>query len=239
MKLSIIVPCYNEEEAFPHFVESLNPVVDSLSDSYEVELIFIDDGSRDKTPRLLEEYRKKSAHVRVLTHEVNRNLGAVLKTAFSNVSGDIILATDCDGTYPPHQITEILSYLDEDTDMVMASPYHPQGKVEGVPGYRLLLSRSISAIYSRLLGTKIYTYTALFKVCKRKVIEAIEIRSDDFIGVTEWAVFPLLKGFDVKEYPTTLYVRKYGQSKIKLFSTIISHLRFIFRLIEMKRKGDH
>ena len=237
MKLSIIVPCYNEEESLPHFIDSIKPVMNLLANSYELELIFVDDGSTDDTALLLENYKKKFDYIKIFTHKVNMNLGAALKTAFSYTSGDIVLATDCDCTYPPSQIIEILGYLEAHTDMVMASPYHPDGKVEGVSKYRLFLSKSISAIYSTILGRKIYTYTSLFKVCKRKVIEEIKIESDDFIGVTEWAVYAILKGFKVMEYPTTLYARKYGKSKIKLLSTITGHLKFILKLLKIKPRG--
>jgi dolichol-phosphate mannosyltransferase len=230
-RLSVIVPCYNEEQSLPHFMTDFQMIFEELNRNYDVELIFVDDGSTDNTPILLENLKKEFGYLKVHTHNRNKNLGAAIKTGFSECTGEIIVTTDCDGTYPPSKIIEILYLLDQGTDMVIASPYHPEGKTHGVPAYRRFLSESISSLYSIFFPQKIYTYTALFRACRRQLLDQIKIKSDDFLAVTEWTIFALQKNFVIKEYPTTLFVRKYGVSKMRTASVILSHLKLLSYLV--------
>jgi len=172
---------------------------------------------------------------KIISYSRNRNIGGALKEGFKHISGDIVVTMDSDCTYPPEEIVSLLSLLGEKTDIVTASPYHPKGKVENVPRYRLLLSRTISIIYGMILGEKLYTYTAVFRAYKREVIDKIKIRSNGFIGVTELLLFSILKGYKVKEFPTTLHSRVYGRSKIKLLKTIKEHVTLILYLIKLRR----
>jgi len=107
-----------------------------------------------------------------------------------------------------------------------ASPYHPDGQVVGVPGYRLILSRGSSMIYRFLVDWRIHTYTCLFRAYRREVIEQIQFKSDGFLAGTELMVKAMLKGFRVKEFPAVLYRRMFGVSKAKLMRTIAAHLKF-------------
>jgi dolichol-phosphate mannosyltransferase len=233
MKLSIVVPCYNEEKGIPNLALQLSPVLKELKRKYAVELIFVDDGSTDNTFSLLKKYFGKSA--KILRHEKNKNLGAALRTAFAEVTGDIIVTMDSDCTYPPKEIPNLIAMLDDETDIVTASPYHPKGRVANVPKYRLFLSKSISRIYGAILKQKIYTYTALFRGYKKDVIKNVRFKSDNFIAVAELLVFAVKKGYRVKEFPTTIYSRKFGTSKMKLADTIIRHLKLVKYLITHKQ----
>jgi dolichol-phosphate mannosyltransferase len=115
--------------------------------------------------------------------------------------------------------------------IVTASPYHPDGEVVGVPGYRLFLSRGSSLLYRILLDWKIHTYTALYRAYRREVVDQILFSADDFLGGTELMVKAMLKGYQVDEYPAALHRRMFGVSKAKLMRTIISHLNFQGRLV--------
>jgi len=234
MKLSIIVPCYNEEKGISHLVAQLDPAVNELKKDYDVELILIDDGSTDNTYNLLKKYYSKKKGAIIIKHKKNMNLGGALKTGFKIASGDLVATIDSDCTYPPKEIINMLKLMKDDVDIVTASPYHPKGKVENVPAYRLLLSKTISKLYSILLNCRISTYTALFRIYRKDVIKNIKNKSNDFLGVTEMLILPILAGYKVVEYPTTLHVRKYGSSKIKLFNIIFSHLKFLVKLINYK-----
>jgi len=231
-KLSIVIPCYNEEESIDYLYKQITPAIKELKKSYKVELILVDDGSTDNTLKLMEIYFKKEANI--VTYQDNRNVGGALKEGFKHVTGDIVVTIDSDCTYPPKDIKNILKLLDDDTDIVTASPYHPDGKVENVPKYRLFLSRTISKIYGRIVGKKLYTYTSIFRAFRREVLDYVEIKSNGFIGVTEFLIFAIMKGYRVKEFPTTLHSRIYGESKIKLFKTIKEHLKLIMYILGVK-----
>jgi len=239
MKLSIIVPCYNEVENVPKLHDELLPVVEELvqngvkntvEEIRSAEIIFVDDGSRDETFTRLHEvfnsHNKSIVVFKFLKHEINRGLGAAIRTGFSNAEGDILVSVDSDGTYKFSEIPALLNFLTPEVDIVTASPYHPMGGVIGVPAYRLVLSRGSSVVYRILVDWHVYTYTCLFRAYRSKVIKTIHFGSNDFLAGTEILVKAMLKGYRVAEFPSVLYKRMYGASKARIVQTIFSHLRF-------------
>lgn len=235
--LSIIVPCYNEELGIPNLANQLNHAVDELEKQYKVELILVDDGSNDRTNELLHQYFAGKENVKIIKHEKNMNLGAALKTGFSNATGDFVAALDSDCTYSPELLHGMLKMMDENTDIVTVSPYHPEGKINNVPAYRIFLSKSISSIYKVLLGSKLHTYTAMVRVYRSDVIKNVSFKSDTFLGVTEIMINSLLQGYKTKELPAELNVRRFGSSKMKTLSVIIDHLGLISRITSHKFFG--
>ena len=242
MKLSVVVPCFNEEDNIDKLKTEFFPVIEGLLGKNvdggkveSVEIIFVDDGSRDSTYDALKTafgpYAHPSITVRFEKHAVNRGLGAAVRTGFGVVTGDIIVTTDSDGTYKFSTIPAMLEHLKGDVSIVTASPYHPQGEVVGVPGYRIFLSRGSSLLYRILLSWRVHTYTALYRAYRREVIDRIRFDADDFLGGTELMVKAMLKGYQVDEFPAALHRRMFGVSKARLMKTILSHLTFQARLV--------
>lgn len=242
MKLSVVVPCFNEEENIDKLITEFFPVIEKLLGSNvdggqidSIEIVFVDDGSSDGTYDALKtafgSYNHSSIAVKFEKHEVNRGLGAAMRTGFSTITGDIVVTTDSDGTYHFSTIPSMLGHLKDKVAIVTASPYHPKGEVVGVPGYRILLSRGSSLLYRILLNWKVHTYTALYRAYRREVIDQIPFAADDFLGGTELMVKAMLKGYQVDEFPAALHRRMFGVSKAKLLKTIMSHLNFQARLV--------
>ena len=234
MKVSIVIPCFNEEDNVKKLKDELLPVLQDLNRQYALEVIFVDDGSTDATWSLLHQtfdsLNNTSMDFHFLQHEVNRGLGAAMRTGFAGVSGDLIVSTDSDGTYKFSTIPALLACLTPGVDMVTASPYHPQGKVVGVPRYRLILSQGASFLYRILVDWNIRTYTCLFRAYRRQVIDTISFQANGFLAGTELMVKGMLKGYRMVEYPAVLYSRMYGVSKAKLKRTILAHLSFQWRV---------
>jgi dolichol-phosphate mannosyltransferase len=239
MKLSIIVPCYNEVDNVTKLHAELLPVVEDLvlhgwknapEKVRSTELVFVDDGSQDDTLSKLNEYFGGSTETGVtfkyIKHEKNKGLGAAIRTGFLNADGDILVTVDSDGTYKFSEIPNLLAFLKPDIDIVTASPYHPGGEVIGVPKYRLILSRGSSLIYRILVNRHIHTYTCLFRAYRSEVVKRIRFNSDGFLGSTEMLVNAFLNGYHVAEFPAVLHKRMFGVSKAKIAQTIISHLTF-------------
>ncbi len=241
-KLSIIIPFFNEVDNACKLEADFYPAVQELFQNENlpaghieaIEIIFVDDGSKDKS---LEEFNKittKHTNSKLsslfIKHPVNQGLGAALRSGFAAANGDIIVTTDVDGTYKFAEIPDLLAYLTPEVDIVTASPYHPDGQVVGVPVYRLLLSRSSSFIYQILVSKQIHTYTSLFRAYRSQVIKDIQFNSNGFLAGTELLVKAILKGYLVREYPAVLYRRAYGTSKAKLFKTVMAHLKFLFKI---------
>lgn len=243
MKLSIVIPCYNEVDNIDKLRLELAPVIVNLVGILlpggpkiaKVEVIFVDDGSGDGTLTSLEKtftkYNDQRVSYSYARHEKNRGLGAALRTGFKESAGEIIVTTDSDGTYQFSTIPKLIACLIPGVDIVTASPYHPDGEVVGVPAYRIFLSRGSSFIYRAIVNSNIHTYTALFRAYRREVVEHVSFSADDYLGATELMIKAMLKGYRVAEYPAALHRRAFGVSKARLLRTIISHLRFQSKLL--------
>ena len=239
MKISIIVPCYNEVENIAFLYGELLPVIEDLinrgwegapKENLTAELILVDDGSQDgtliKMHELFDRYKNPNIEINVIQHTNNLVLGAEIRTGFTHANGDIIITLDSDGTYKFTEIPALLSCLKANVDIVTASPYHPGGNVVGIPANRLILSRGSSLIYRVLVEWDLYTYTCLFRAYRSKVIKNIHFEANDFLAGTELLVKAILDNYKVAEFPAVLYRRTYGVSKAKIFWTIRSHLKF-------------
>lgn len=231
MDLSIIIPCFNEEQALPALEAHLFLVVDRLREGRTVEVIFVDDGSRDHTAKLLDELAARHPNVRVTRHPCNMGLGQATRTGFAHAQGDVIVVTDSDGTYPFSEIPALLALLKPDVDVVTASPYHPDGGVEGVPASRIFLSKGASLLYRILLKWDLHTYTAMFRAYRREVVQRAPSTADGFLMPAELLSNAILSGYNVVECPTVLHVRRYGQSKARVARIILAHLRFQLTLL--------
>lgn len=241
MTISLIVPCFNEAEGLLRLEHELWSVVSDLSVRGPIDVVFVDDGSRDDTPKLLaslsERWSQCGVTTRVVTHATNQGLGAALRSGFVAARGDIIITTDSDATYPFSEIPRLLDVLERGADVVTASPYHPDGGVLNVPAYRLVLSRGASALYRVVLGRGVHTYTSMFRAYRRKVLTTVGFEARGFLSGTELLVNAMLAGFTVAEYPTVLHARRFGASKAKLARTVNAHLGFIAELAVMKMQG--
>jgi len=229
--LSIIIPCYNEADGVETLRERMLHVLPELRRRGSVELLLIDDGSRDATWALLQAAFGDVPEARTFQHERNRGLGVALRTGFAHARGAIIVTCDSDGTYPFDEIPALLDRLTPELDLVTGSPYHPGGGIENVPAYRVMISKSASLCYRLLVDWRIHTYTALFRACRREVIDQITTHADGFLMVTELLVEARLAGFTVAEYPAVLRVRQYGQSKARVLQITGTHLRYMAGLI--------
>ncbi len=232
--LSIIIPCYNEAEGMAAMRDRLSQALALLREHKRVQLVLVNDGSRDETGRLLEQTFSDWPDTVIVHHAANRGLGAALRTGFAHATGDVIVTCDSDGTYPFSEIPALLDRLTPEIDLVTASPYHPGGGVECVPAYRVFISKSASLCYRLLVNPRIHTYTALFRACRRHVIEQITTQADGFLMVTEWLVESLLHGYRVAEYPATLRVRQYGQSKARVWQITKTHLRYMAGILRRR-----
>jgi dolichol-phosphate mannosyltransferase len=241
MDLSIVIPCYNEADNVPKLRDEFFPVARRLAATRSVEVVFVDDGSSDGTYRELTAAFGASDLVQPLAvrfekHEVNRGLGAAIRTGLKAATGAVVVTTDSDGTYKFDEIPALLACLSPDTHIVTASPYHPRGGVKDVPKYRLVLSQGSSLIYRLLVTWKVHTYTALFRAYRREVVDNVPFESDGFLAGTELMVNAMLMGYRVVEYPAVLYSRVAGVSKAKIMRTIRAHLRYQGRIF-LQRLG--
>jgi polysaccharide deacetylase family protein (PEP-CTERM system associated) len=226
--VSIVVPCFNEEDVLPYLANTLERVAQALSE-YEVQFILIDDGSHDRTWDGLNATFGNKPGFELIQHRVNRGVAAAILTGLRAAKTEIVCSMDCDCTYDPVELVNMIPLLKPGVDLVTASPYHPAGKVRNVPRWRLGLSRGASWLYRRVLRTKLHTYTSCFRVYRRSACVDLHVKHGRFLGIAEMLGLLDLDGGTIVEHPATLEVRLLGRSKIQTLRTIVGHLGLLLR----------
>ena len=227
--VSVIVPCYNEEESLPYLVRSLDQLKIELAGKYAVQLILVDDGSSDDTWPLLNDHFGSRADALLVRHDQNRGVAAAITTGLER-SHEIACSIDCDCSYDPRELKPMLGLLVEGVDLVVASPYHPKGRVSNVPGWRIGLSRSASWLYQIVTGSRLHTFTSCFRVYRRSAALATPLEYSGFLGIAELTGRFVLDARAIVEHPATLQARLFGRSKMRIPSTIKGHMQLLASL---------
>lgn len=166
--ITILIPTYNEEEVLPILYERLVKLMNSLT-QYNFELLFVNDGSRDKTLKILKEMRK--ADSRVCYVNLSRNYGkeVAMIAGFDYINGDCMINMDADLQDPPELIPEMLKYWEEGYDDVYAKRKSRKG--ESV--LKKLTSWGYYRVLQSMTNIQIQTDTGDFRLLDRRCVEAI------------------------------------------------------------------
>jgi polysaccharide deacetylase family protein (PEP-CTERM system associated) len=237
--VSVIVPCYNEESSLPYLEKALAELEAGAKSTYDLRFVFVDDCSTDRTLGELRKLFGRRSNCKVEHHRVNGGIARAIETGISVCDTEIVCSMDADCSYDPLELLRMIPELDEKTDLVTASPYHPEGFVLAVPGWRLFLSKSLSRLYHVLLRHKLYTYTSCFRVYRKSAVESIRTDCADFRGIVELLSRLDIAGGAIKEFPTTLQSRIFGYSKMKTLKTILGHLKLFLGILTMKLRSLH
>ena len=229
-RVTLVVPCYNEEHSLPYLANTLRSVRDTLGRHYEIETIFVDDHSSDRTWQVLDDLFAGHPDAVRIRHETNRGVAASILTGLHHANTEIVCSIDCDCSYDPHELANMIPLLRDGVALVTASPYHPKGHVHNVPSWRLLLSKTLSRIYRIVLRQPLHTYTSCFRVYRRSAMIGTQPERDGFLGIAELVGKLALSGAEIVEYPATLEVRVLGHSKMKIVRTIVGHLGLLTSL---------
>jgi len=231
--LTVAIPLYNESATIPYLKYRLDLMLEK-SNHNNLKILFVDDGSTDDTFQLLTNNFSSMDNCKIVKHEINQNLNGFLKTVIEHCDTEFVVFLDSDCTFDPLNIFEMVELVQPNTDIVNGSPYHPQGTVEGVKKGRLLISNGANFIYKLLINKDIYTYTSIFKMYRTAKIKKINLNTPGFVSVSELFIKCILNGANVVEYPCTLSIRKYGDSKIRIFNSIKNHVQFMSHLFFLK-----
>jgi len=231
--LTVAIPLYNESATIPYLKSQLDLMLEK-SNLNNLKILFVDDGSSDDTFQLLTNHFSSLDNCKIVKHEINQNLNGFLKTVIELCDTEFVVFLDSDCTFDPLNIFEMVELVQPNTDIVNGSPYHPQGTVEGVKKGRLLISNGANFIYKLLINKDVYTYTSIFKMYRTAKIKKINLNTPGFVSVSELFIKCILNGANVVEYPCTLSIRKYGDSKIRIFNSIKNHVQFMSRLFFLK-----
>jgi len=219
--LSVVIPLLNEEENIPYLYEELNEVMGKIDADYE--LIFIDDGSTDKSPSLLKELHEKDDHVVVVNFRKNFGQTAAMAAGFDYARGDVIITMDADLQNDPHDIPLLLEKMNEGNDVVTGWRYDRKDAFIN----RRLPSIIANKIISKTTGVNLHDYGCTLKAFSREVIKNVKLYGEmhRFIPAIASGM-----GIDFTEVKVNHRPRKYGTSKYGISRTI----RVVLDLLTVK-----
>lgn len=168
MLLSLIIPCYNEEESLPLFYSEATKVLSQLT--YDYELLFVDDGSKDRTLPILKELAEKDPHIVYLSFSRNFGKEAAMYAGFCNVHGDCVAVMDADLQDPPSLLPQMLDILASgEYDSVATCRANRKGE----PPIRSWFAKGFYQIINRISDADILDGARDFRLMKREMVDAI------------------------------------------------------------------
>lgn len=203
MDLSVVIPLYNEEQSLRELYQQLRSVIGRMNVRYE--LLFIDDGSTDRSFQVLRDLRRTDKHIRAIRFRRNYGKSAALSVGFKRAQGSMIVTMDADLQDDPAEIPSLRRKLDEGYDLVSGWK-----KVRRDPITKTVPSRLFNFVTARMTGIKIHDFNCGLKAYRREVVRSINVYGElhRFIpALARW------EGFRIGEIVVQHRPRKYGRTK--------------------------
>jgi len=200
MTISLIIPAFNEEKALKPVVEEYSPYVD--------EIIIIDDGSSDSTYGIASTLQNE--RVKVFRHEKNRGKVAALRTGVEHASGDIVIFTDADCTYPARYIPQFVDKIEHGFDLILGSR---QIHCENIPFFNRFGNFIFSSLAAYISGKTIVDSQTGFRAFRREMFELFDVEAKSLEFETKMTVRAAKLGYKIVEIPIE-YRERVGTSKL-------------------------
>ena len=205
MKLSIVVSCYNEQAALPLFYDEVKKIIATLS--LEVEIIFVDDGSKDETLSLLKKFALEDSIVKYISFSRNFGKEAAMYAGLKHSTGDYVVLMDADMQDPPSLLPQMINIIEnENYDSVATRRVTRKGE----PPIRSFFARGFYKIINRISSCDIVDGARDFRLMKRKMVDAI-LSMEEYNrfskGIFGWV------GFKTKWLPYENIERVAGETK--------------------------
>jgi glycosyltransferase involved in cell wall biosynthesis len=178
VKLSVVIPCYNEAQTLSLCVKKLLAIADN---HLSLEIIIVDDCSTDKSFSIASELEKRHTEVTVLRHEKNMGKGAALRTGFAILKGDFVCVQDADLEYDPTDLKRLLIPLvNDDADVVLGSRFLSTGAHRVLYFWHYMGNRLLTFLSNMFTDLNLTDMETCYKVFRKEVIQNINIEEDRF-----------------------------------------------------------
>lgn len=222
--LSVFFPAYNDAGTIASLVISAVQVAGTLTPDFEV--IVINDGSQDDTPRILDELaRVYPDHVRIVHHQQNRGYGGALRSGFATAAKDLVFYTDGDAQYDPAEMVLLWQQMRAEVDWVNGWKISRSD-----PLHRIIIGRLYHHFVKLLFGLKVRDVDCDFRLMRRRIFDVVRLEKDSGVICLEMMKKFQDAGFRVAETPVHHYHRAHGQSQFFNFPRILRTLVDVFKL---------
>lgn len=209
LDLSIVVPFYNEEENLEELYQNLNSVLPGLHQSYEI--LFVDDGSKDRGPEILKSLAQKDPHIKIISFTRNFGQTAAMSAGFREASGRVYITLDADNQNDPKDIPHLLEKMKEGYGVVSGWRKDRQDTFLT----RKLPSKIANWIISKVTGVHLKDYGCTLKAYDARYIDSVSLYGEmhRFIPAYASYVGATVTEVPVNHLPRTKGVSKYGLSR--------------------------
>lgn len=213
MKLSIIIPVFNEQSTIDQVLRRVTKI--NLS-GYKKEIVVVDDASDDETQYILRKWEKK---VRILRHKYNIGKGASVRDGIIDSSGDLVLIQDADLEYDPKYYGELIKPFEKKTTVVVFGtrltnyPLRFWGKDKTILPMHLIANRFLTALTNILFGGSLTDMETGYKVFRKEILDKIKLNSEGFDFEAEVTAKLLKRGIRIVEVPIITKPRTYQEGK--------------------------
>jgi len=208
MQLSIVIPLFNEEESLPELASWIRKVMEANNYSYEV--IFVDDGSRDRSWQVIEKLSAENNHIHGIRFRRNYGKSAALNEGFKQASGDVVITLDADMQDSPDEIPSLYKMVHKD-GMDLVSGWK---RKRNDPVSKTIPSKLFNRVTRSISGIKLHDFNCGLKAYRNDVVKHVEVYGEmhRYIPViAKWEGFTRIGEKEVMHYP-----RKYGVTKFGL-----------------------
>ncbi|MCX8016198.1 MAG: glycosyltransferase family 2 protein [Patescibacteria group bacterium] len=229
MKLSIIIPVFNEEKTISEILKRVEAV---NLDNWEKEIIVVNDGSTDNTGKIIEECFKTMPFV-YIQHQKNQGKGTTIKTGLEKATGDFVLIQDADLEYDPNDYQKLLKLVEEGSVVVYGSRNLDKNTQRGYFFY-FLGGKLITTFCNLLFGSKLTDINTGYKLFKTEIIKNLNLQSKGFEFCEEVTAKILKRKIPIKEIAISYYPRTFKEGKkIKFKDGLIAILTlFKYRFLK-------
>jgi len=216
VKLSIVIPAYNEAESIGETIEELVSVLSQKQIIYEI--LVVNDNSKDNTKDVLESLKLKYSSLNYVTNLGPNGFGYAVRYGLERFSGDCVAVMMADLSDSPHDLVKFYeTMIKGNFDCVFGSRFMKGGKTIDYPTMKKVINRVANAIIRVVMNIKYNDTTNAFKLYKRHTIEGLKpFLSPHFNLTIELPLKAIIRGFSFAVVPNSWTNRKYGESKLKI-----------------------
>lgn len=210
MKLSVVIPVYNEAGTLADLLAR----VAAVDYGCDLEIVVVDDGSEDGSDKVAESLTSRYPNLVFLRHAGNRGKGAALRTGFAHASGDLMIVQDADLEYDPREVPMMIDLLRNDiADVVFGSRFLARGPHRVLYYQHYLANRMLTFLSNLLTNLNLTDIEVCYKAFRREVLESISLEEERF-GFEPEITAKVAKGnWRIYEVPISYYGRTYEEGK--------------------------